>query len=87
MSNLDTKTIASFGDEWSRFDQAAMSHEEAEAVFRDYFAVFPWEQLPPEAEGFDMGCGSGRWSRFVALNALDTNSRLVPGQKVKLVVY
>lgn len=64
--NLDPHTVASFGDEWQRFDQQAMAPAEAERVFSDYFAIFPWDQLPPDAEGFDMGCGSGRWARFVA---------------------
>jgi len=66
MSNLDPRTVASFGDEWQRFDQQRMGSEEAERVFGDYFAIFPWHQLPLNAEGFDMGCGSGRWARFVA---------------------
>lgn len=64
--NLDIRTVTSFGDEWSRFDQTGMSDSEACKVFDHYFAVFPWAALPPEAEGFDMGCGSGRWARFVA---------------------
>ena len=43
-----------------------MSPREAERVFEDYFPIFPWEQLPPDAQGFDKGCGSGGWVRFVA---------------------
>ncbi len=66
MSNYDPKTIASFGDEWSRFDQKAMSDTEALKAFEGYFAIFPWADLPENAEGFDMGCGSGRWARWVA---------------------
>ena len=66
MSNIDRRTVASFGDEWSRFDQKAMSDQESGKVFEEYFAVFPWSQLPQNAEGFDMGCGSGRWARWVA---------------------
>ena len=66
MSNLDVRTVDSFGDEWSRFDQSGMSDDEAKKVFGEYFAVFPWDTLPPEAEGFDMGCGSGRWAHWVA---------------------
>jgi len=64
--NLDKKTVASFGDEWSRFDQQAMSQQEAHRRFLEYFGIFPWHALPSYAEGFDMGCGSGRWARFVA---------------------
>ena len=65
MSNIDHQTVTSFGDEWSRFDQSAMSDQEAIKVFEEYFAVFPWSKLPQNAEGFDMGCGSGRWARWV----------------------
>ena len=65
-SNLDQSTVASFGDEWSRFDQQAMSQQEAHRRFLEYFGIFPWHRLPSDAEGFDMGCGSGRWARFVA---------------------
>jgi SAM-dependent methyltransferase len=65
-SNLDKATVESFGDEWSRFDQQVMPQSEAERRFFEYFANFPWSVLPSDAEGFDMGCGSGRWARFVA---------------------
>ena len=79
--NLDPRTVASFGDEWQRFDQQGMAPGEAERVFGDYFDIFPWDQLPPNAEGFDMGCGSGRWARFVAprvgrLHCIDPSSAL-----------
>lgn len=66
MKNIDEKTVASFGDEWSRFDQLGMDDDEARKRFDEYFAVFPWDALPPDAEGFDMGCGSGRWARLAA---------------------
>jgi SAM-dependent methyltransferase len=79
--NLDPHTVASFGDEWQRFDQQGMAPGEAERVFGDYFEIFPWDQLPPNAEGFDMGCGSGRWARLVAprvgrLHCIDPSSAL-----------
>lgn len=82
MKNLDPETISSFGDEWSRFDQSGMTDDEARKVFEEYFAVFPWESLPPNAEGFDMGCGSGRWARWVAprvgkLNCVDPSAAIV----------
>lgn len=66
MKNFDTRTVESFGDEWTRFDQSGMADDEARKVFDEYFSVFPWLALPPDAEGFDMGCGSGRWARWVA---------------------
>ena len=35
-------------------------------MFDAYFAVFPWRGLSPDAVGFDLGCGSGRWATLVA---------------------
>ena len=43
-----------------------MSETEARKAFEGYFAIFPWADLSENAEGFDMGCGSGRWARWVA---------------------
>ena len=64
--NADSQVIAGFGDEWSRFDQSQLSAPELEQLFDNYFNIFPWESLPDDAEGFDLGCGSGRWARLVA---------------------
>ena len=66
MTNIDPKTVASFGDKWTRFDQTVMNEVEARRVFDEYFAIFPCTRLPAGAEGFDMGCGTGRWARWVA---------------------
>jgi len=64
--NIDKKTVQSFGDEWAHFDQSGMNDTESLKIFKDYFDIFPWHKLPDNAEGFDMGCGSGRWANFVA---------------------
>jgi ubiquinone/menaquinone biosynthesis C-methylase UbiE len=64
--NLDAKTIAGFGEEWSRFDQAKLAGKEYDELFQSYFAIFPFDGLPADAEGFDLGCGSGRWAIGVA---------------------
>jgi SAM-dependent methyltransferase len=66
MKNVDTKTVDSFADEWSRFDQKRVSSQESQKTFEEYFSVFPWDELPENSEGFDMGCGSGRWAAWVA---------------------
>ena len=84
--NLDAATIASFGDEWSRFDQSALSAKEAQQIFDEYFAIFPWHQLPSGATGFDMGYGSGRWAKIMArkvdhLHCIDSSSVLAVAKK------
>lgn len=66
-SNLDIRTVEGFGDEWSRFDQTGMSEEDTQSLFDAYFSVFPWADLPKNAVGFDLGCGSGRWAKLAAL--------------------
>ncbi len=65
IGNADARTVEGFGDEWSRFDQRAMSDAEARELFDAYFGVFPWSDLPPNAAGMDVGCGSGRWAKLV----------------------
>ena len=64
--NIDRDVVAGFGDEWARFDQTGVSSEELEEMFDRYFRIFPWESLSRDSVGFDMGCGSGRWAKFVA---------------------
>jgi ubiquinone/menaquinone biosynthesis C-methylase UbiE len=67
VENIDSKTVEGFGDEWTRFDQAAMSAGDAARLFESYFSIFPWPALSKDAVGFDLGCGSGRWAKLVSL--------------------
>jgi len=64
--NLDKDVVAGFGDEWERFDQSTLDEAELGRMFENYFDIFPWNSLPENAVGFDLGCGSGRWARLVA---------------------
>jgi SAM-dependent methyltransferase len=78
--NIDWKTVEGFGREWESFDQQALSEAEWRELFERYFAIFPWERLPADAEGFDLGCGSGRWAAGVAprvgrLHCIDPSAR------------
>jgi len=66
MTNLDRRTVASFGKEWTRFDRGAATEAELRGLFERYFAIFPWQALPAGASGFDLGCGTGRWAKLVA---------------------
>lgn len=86
MKNYDKETVSSFGDEWNRFTQEEVDLIESKKLFELYFSIFPWNELPRNAEGFDMGCGSGRWARFVApqvfkLNCIEPSSALQIAQK------
>jgi SAM-dependent methyltransferase len=74
--NIDDETVSSFSEEWTHFDQSRFGGSEWQTAFDSYFSIFPFASLSGEAEGFDMGCGSGRWARGVAprigrLNCID----------------
>ncbi len=66
MKNIDEKVVNDFGSEWGKFDQEDASKEELQKRWKQYFSIFPWDKLPLDAKGFDLGCGSGRWAFFCA---------------------
>jgi ubiquinone/menaquinone biosynthesis C-methylase UbiE len=82
MSNVDEKVAQGFGDEWSTFRQGDddLTPEQRQAIFENYFSIFPWSALPADGgTGLDAGCGSGRWSMSVAprvrhLHVLDASA-------------
>src|SRR5262245_42128205 len=78
--NLDPDVVRGFGEEWSRYDQRDLADQDARQ-FDEYFRIFPWDPLPERAEGFDLGCGSGRWAKLVAprvtvLHCIDPSAML-----------
>lgn len=64
--NKDNKVIEDFGDEWVKFNYDEVNKEKIHENFKEYFRIFPWDLISKESIGFDMGCGSGRWSYFIA---------------------
>jgi glycosyltransferase involved in cell wall biosynthesis len=64
--NLDDRVVRVFGEEWARFPQSALSQQDRDSMFADFFALFPWERIPSSAVGADFGCGSGRWAKYIA---------------------
>ncbi len=86
MGNIDQRTVSSFGNEWTDFDQSQMSDIEAQKVFNEYFSIFNFDLLTEDSEGFDMGCGSGRWARFILpkvkhLHCIDPSSAIEVARK------
>ena len=63
--NIDQATVDGFGAEWAAYDQLSLEKAEYDALTDAYFSIFPFESLPDDAEGFDLGCGSGRWAARV----------------------
>ena len=89
MKNIDKLTVDGFGEEWKQFNQSTLSELELRKAWNQYFDIFPFNTLPDNSEGFDMGCGSGRWARFVAprvgiLNCIDPSSKALTVAKNNL---
>jgi SAM-dependent methyltransferase len=89
VSNADNAVVEAFGQEWSKFDQSDADPAELRAIFNLYFGLFPWNELPPRAIGFDLGCGSGRWAYFVAprvgrLHCIDASRAALQVARTKL---
>jgi SAM-dependent methyltransferase len=81
---LDPATVDAFGDEWSRFDH--FSEEDIRQVAAEYFDVFTEAELRQVESALDVGCGSGRWSRFLApyvseLHAVDPSEACFVAQR------
>jgi SAM-dependent methyltransferase len=75
--NLDPVTVASFGDEWTRF--SLFSEEDIRIAGEQYFDIVTPDMLGPEKTALDIGCGTGRWSLFLAsrigfIEAVDPSS-------------
>lgn len=65
-ANIDHRTVEGFGEEWDTFTQEELDPAEHQRAFEEYFSIFPFNELPADPEGFDLGCGTGRWAALLA---------------------
>jgi glycosyltransferase involved in cell wall biosynthesis/ubiquinone/menaquinone biosynthesis C-methylase UbiE len=89
--NVDAPTVAGFGREWITFPQdvSVLSMEERTTIFDNYFDIFPWDSLPANCVGADVGCGSGRWALLAAplvghLHLIDASEDAISVAKTNL---
>ena len=67
MKNIYKDVVKDFGNEWDAFNHNNIAENDQIKIFNDYFKIFPWEEIDKKNSiGIDIGCGSGRWSKFVA---------------------
>ena len=87
-NNIDIKVVSDFGREWKAFNHQHIEDSLLHSAFDSYFHFFPFDDLK-NAEGFDMGCGSGRWAKFVApkvglLNCIDPSEAALDEARMNL---
>lgn len=75
--NIDKETVNSFGDEWLKFD--AFSAEDIQGAGDQYFDIVHSDMLGQNTVALDLGCGSGRWTKYLAskvgfIEAVDPSS-------------
>ena len=86
------KVVKDFGNEWKRFDQSIVKKSELKNIFDQYFNIFPLKELNKNLIGFDLGCGSGRWAKFIApkvkkLNCIEPSVEAISVAKKNLINF
>jgi SAM-dependent methyltransferase len=84
-SHRHERTIASFGQEWERFHR--FDEEELQRIGAEYFDIVPPELYGPHVVALDLGCGSGRWTRWLAprvgrVEAIDPSEAVLHAARV-----
>lgn len=79
-ANIDEKTVDSFGDEWEKFSN--FSDEEIKKIGNEYFDIIDNVTVHKDCIVLDLGCGSGRWSKYLAdkvkfIEAIDPSKAVI----------
>lgn len=82
-SNIDPKTVDSFGEEWTRFDH--FDEADIQRCGDEYFDLLQGK-LKGTEEVLDLGCGTGRWSGYLAsrvhfIEAIDPSKAVVAAEQ------
>ena len=83
--NADSKTVESFGEEWNRF--GTFTEAEIQRAGEQYFDIVTENMLNKNSVCLDIGCGSGRWSKFISqragfVEAIDPSEAVIPAVKL-----
>jgi SAM-dependent methyltransferase len=81
--NIDHKTVESFGEEWTKFD--SFSPEEIKNAGDQYFDIVTDKMLNKNTAVLDLGCGTGRWSKYIGdkagfIEAIDPSAAVFAAQ-------
>lgn len=66
-TNIDLDTVESFGDEWTKFSN--FSEEEISDIASTHYFDIVQSEWINNKHVLDVGCGTGRWTKYVAKHA------------------
>lgn len=62
--NIDKSVVEAFGEEWAKFYN--FSDTEITQLGDEYFDILPATLLNKQSIVLDVGCGTGRWTKYLA---------------------
>ena len=77
--------FSAFGQEWARFSD--FEDKEINAIAGEYFDIVSDKMLSGNSLVLDIGCGSGRWSKYLSskvkfIEAIDPSEAVFSAQKM-----
>jgi ubiquinone/menaquinone biosynthesis C-methylase UbiE len=83
--NIDKQVVEEFGEEWSKFNE--QNDDLVEKWGRDYFDILNDEMVNSETYALDVGCGTGRWTKYLAgkvgfMEAVDPSNAIFAADKL-----
>ncbi|MEO8765780.1 MAG: class I SAM-dependent methyltransferase [Ginsengibacter sp.] len=65
--NIDKRVVGEFGEEWLKFN--VFSDKLINAAAEEYFDIVDDSMVNKETYALDIGCGTGRWTKFLSAKA------------------
>lgn len=83
--NIDKKVVEEFGEEWLRFSD--FNDENIKSAAEEYFDIVDDTILNKQTYALDIGCGTGRWTRYLSsragfIEAVDPSNAIFAAAKI-----